>query len=144
LDQHQAHSRHRPTAWTTWIGHTKVANFGAKCGGMTRSGSPSLHAILEEPPSQDDSALSEGESSNSPLLRACNMMILAIPSLLHHHRRRPRCFRQHRLGYGEPLHQQPSLSNWRLIQRDDDVPSKTTSSDGPCSIEPGLLVIGRP
>jgi hypothetical protein len=40
------------------------------CGfeGMTHSRSPSLHAILEESPSEDDLASSEGESSGSPLL----------------------------------------------------------------------------
>jgi hypothetical protein len=52
-----------------------VANFGAECRGMTRSGSQSLHAIFEGSPSEDDSASSEGESSGSPLLRACNTMI---------------------------------------------------------------------
>jgi hypothetical protein len=46
---------------------------------MTRSGSPSLHAILEKLPSEGGSALSEGESSDSPLLRTCNMMIPATP-----------------------------------------------------------------
>jgi hypothetical protein len=46
---------------------------------MTRSGSPSMHAILEELPSEGDSASSEGESFGSPLLRACNTMIPATP-----------------------------------------------------------------
>jgi hypothetical protein len=40
--------------------------------GMAHSGSPSLHAILEESPS-------EGQSSGSPLLRACNAVISTIP-----------------------------------------------------------------
>jgi hypothetical protein len=38
-----------------------------------------LHAILEESPSEDDSASSEGESSGSPLLRVCNTMIPITP-----------------------------------------------------------------
>jgi hypothetical protein len=42
---------------------------------MTHIGSPSLHAILEESPSEGNLALSEGERSNSPLPRACNTMI---------------------------------------------------------------------
>jgi hypothetical protein len=46
---------------------------------MTYSGLPSLHAILEELPSEDDSASSEGESSSSPLPRACNTMTSAVP-----------------------------------------------------------------
>jgi hypothetical protein len=47
--------------------------------GMTRSGSPSLHAILEESRSEDDSVLSEGESSGSPVPRACNTVMSATP-----------------------------------------------------------------
>jgi hypothetical protein len=35
--------------------------------GMARSGSPSLHAILEESPSEDDLASSEGESVGFPI-----------------------------------------------------------------------------
>jgi hypothetical protein len=40
---------------------------GAVVGSMASSGSPSLHAILEESPSEDD------------LLRACNVVISIIP-----------------------------------------------------------------
>jgi hypothetical protein len=43
-----------------------------------------MNAILEESPSKDDLALSEGESFGSPLRRVCNTMIPATPSLLHH------------------------------------------------------------
>jgi hypothetical protein len=46
---------------------------------MTCSGSPSLHAILEESPSEGDLASSDGESSGFPLLRARNTMIPATP-----------------------------------------------------------------
>jgi hypothetical protein len=46
---------------------------------MTHSGSPSLHAILEESPNEDDSVSSEGESSSSLLLRACNKVMSATP-----------------------------------------------------------------
>jgi hypothetical protein len=52
---------------------------GAVVWGMTRSGLPSLNAILEESPSEDDSVSSEGECSGSPLLRACNMVTFTIP-----------------------------------------------------------------
>jgi hypothetical protein len=45
---------------------------------MDHSGSPSLHAILEESPSEDDLVSSEGESYGSPLLRACNMVLSTI------------------------------------------------------------------
>jgi hypothetical protein len=43
--------------------------------GMTRSKSPSLHAILMESASKDDSSSSEGESYDSPLPRACGTVI---------------------------------------------------------------------
>jgi hypothetical protein len=46
---------------------------------MTYSGSPSLHAILKESPSEGDSTSSEGESSGFPLPRARNTMIPATP-----------------------------------------------------------------
>jgi hypothetical protein len=46
---------------------------------MARSGSPSLHAILEESPSEDDSASSEGESSGFHVPRVCNVVTCAIP-----------------------------------------------------------------
>jgi hypothetical protein len=42
--------------------------------GMTHTGSPSLHHIHEESSSEDDSTLSEGDNSGSPLLRVCNTM----------------------------------------------------------------------
>jgi hypothetical protein len=46
---------------------------------MARSGSPSLHAILEESPSEDDSTSSDGESSGFPIPWECNMVASAIP-----------------------------------------------------------------
>jgi hypothetical protein len=46
---------------------------------MAHSESPSLRAILEESPSEDDLALSEGESFNFPFPRACNTVTSAIP-----------------------------------------------------------------
>jgi hypothetical protein len=46
---------------------------------MARSGSPSLHAILEESLSEDDLASSKGESFGFFVLRACNMVTSAIP-----------------------------------------------------------------
>jgi hypothetical protein len=54
-------------------------DFSAIVGGMARSGSPSLHAILEESPNEDDSTSSEGESSSSPIPRVCNVVTSAIP-----------------------------------------------------------------
>jgi hypothetical protein len=51
------------------------ADSSARFGGMTHSESPSLHVILEELPSQEDLALSEGESYSSPLLNACSTVI---------------------------------------------------------------------
>jgi hypothetical protein len=47
--------------------------------GMAHSGSPSLHAILEESPNEDDLASSEGESSSFPIPRACNVVTSATP-----------------------------------------------------------------
>jgi hypothetical protein len=47
--------------------------------GMARSRSPSLHAILEESPSEDDLTSSEGESSGSPIPTMCNMVTSATP-----------------------------------------------------------------
>jgi hypothetical protein len=38
-----------------------------------------LHAILEESPCEDDSLSSEGESTGSPLPRACNTLMSATP-----------------------------------------------------------------
>jgi hypothetical protein len=38
-----------------------------------------MHAILEESPSEANSILSEGESSNSPLPRPCNTVMYATP-----------------------------------------------------------------
>jgi hypothetical protein len=73
--RHQVCSRHWPTASTTWISHPVGVGSNAWFGGMTSSQSPSLHAILEELPSEDDSASSEGESYGSPLLRACSTVI---------------------------------------------------------------------
>jgi hypothetical protein len=47
--------------------------------GMACSGSPLLHAILEVSPRGDDSVSSEGESFGSPLPRACNTVMYAVP-----------------------------------------------------------------
>jgi hypothetical protein len=47
--------------------------------GMARSESPSLHAILEELPNEDDSTSSDGESSSFPIPRECNVVTSAIP-----------------------------------------------------------------
>jgi hypothetical protein len=80
--QHQVCSRHWTTASTTWISHPKGANSGVAFGGMAHSESPSLHAILKESPNEDDSALSDGESFDSPLLRVYNTMIPVTPSQL--------------------------------------------------------------
>jgi hypothetical protein len=52
---------------------------GVVVGGMVCSGSPSLHPILEESPSEDDSASSDGGSSGFPIPRVCNMVTTAIP-----------------------------------------------------------------
>jgi hypothetical protein len=49
------------------------------CRVMSHSGSSSLHAILEESPSKDNSDSSEGESSGFPLQRACSVVIPTIP-----------------------------------------------------------------
>jgi hypothetical protein len=54
-------------------------NSSTVIGGMARSGSPSLHAILEESPSGDNSASSEGESSGFPIPMACNVVTSATP-----------------------------------------------------------------
>jgi hypothetical protein len=54
-------------------------NSGAVFMGMAHSGSPSLHAILKESPSEDDSTLINGESSDFPIPRECNMVTSAIP-----------------------------------------------------------------
>jgi hypothetical protein len=46
---------------------------------MVHSGSPSLHAILEESSNKDDLASSDGESSVFPILWECNVVSSAIP-----------------------------------------------------------------
>jgi hypothetical protein len=50
-------------------------------GDVTHSGSPLLHAILEELSSEDDSVSSEGEISSSSLPRACNAVMPATPTV---------------------------------------------------------------
>jgi hypothetical protein len=52
---------------------------GVVVEGMACSGSPSLHAILEESPNEDDSASSEGKSSGYPLPKVCNAVISTNP-----------------------------------------------------------------
>jgi hypothetical protein len=47
--------------------------------GMVHSGSPSLHAILEESASEDDSASSDEERSDFPIPQDCNVVTPAIP-----------------------------------------------------------------
>jgi hypothetical protein len=47
---------------------------GAVFVGMDHSGSPSLHAILEEFVGEDDSASSEGRSSGFLISRGCNVV----------------------------------------------------------------------
>jgi hypothetical protein len=47
--------------------------------GMVRSGSPSLHAILKESTSEDDSALSDGGNSGFPIPQDCNVVTSVIP-----------------------------------------------------------------
>jgi hypothetical protein len=50
---------------------------------MARSGPPSLHAMLEESPNEDDLTSSKGESSSSPIPTACNMVTSATPHCGH-------------------------------------------------------------
>jgi hypothetical protein len=52
---------------------------GALFVGMAHSGSPSLHAILEESPSEVDSTSSDGKSSSFPIPREFNMVTSTIP-----------------------------------------------------------------
>jgi hypothetical protein len=47
--------------------------------GVAHSGLPSLHAILEDSASEDDSTSNEGESSGFPIPQGCNMVTTAIP-----------------------------------------------------------------
>jgi hypothetical protein len=42
--------------------------------GMSHSGSPSLHAILEESVDEDDLTMSEGGSSDFPIFWDCNVV----------------------------------------------------------------------
>jgi hypothetical protein len=46
---------------------------------MARNGLPSLHAILKESPSEDDSTSSEGKSFSFPIPTACNVVTSATP-----------------------------------------------------------------
>jgi hypothetical protein len=54
-------------------------DLGAVFVGTAHSGSLSLHAILEELPSEDDSVSSNGWSSGYPMPQKCNMVTSAIP-----------------------------------------------------------------
>jgi hypothetical protein len=65
--------------FNNWSLSPEGALSGTVVRGMARSGSPSLHAILEESPSEHDSASSERESSSFPLSGACNTVISVIP-----------------------------------------------------------------
>jgi hypothetical protein len=47
--------------------------------GMIHRGSPSLHAILKESASKDDSTSSYGGSSDFPISQGCNMVTPAVP-----------------------------------------------------------------
>jgi hypothetical protein len=47
--------------------------------GMVHSGLSSMHAILKESASEDDSASSERGGSGFPIAQGCNMVTLAIP-----------------------------------------------------------------
>jgi hypothetical protein len=47
--------------------------------GMAHSGLPSLHAIFEESPKDDDLASSDGGSSSFPISWECNVVASAIP-----------------------------------------------------------------
>jgi hypothetical protein len=55
------------------------SDLGAVFMGMAHSGSPSLHAILEESPSEGDSASNDGESSDFPIPQECNVVASAFP-----------------------------------------------------------------
>jgi hypothetical protein len=46
---------------------------------MVHSGLPSLHAILEESTSEDDSVSSDGGSSSFPIPQDCNVVTPAVP-----------------------------------------------------------------
>jgi hypothetical protein len=61
------------------LGLSPVGNdSGTVFMGMVHNGSPSLHAILKESTSEDDSASSDGGSSNFPISRGCNMVTPAV------------------------------------------------------------------
>jgi hypothetical protein len=99
-----------------------------------------LHAILEESPSKDDSVSSEGESSSSSLLRACHMMTLATPIIATPLSKETLPFqttptRPHRTTTPTPLPE-----HWRLIRRNDGMPSRMTSSEDPHNIKTSSLV----
>jgi hypothetical protein len=52
---------------------------GAVFVGMAHNGSPSLYVILKESASEDNSAPSDGESSNFLISRGCNVVTLVVP-----------------------------------------------------------------
>jgi hypothetical protein len=52
---------------------------GAIFVGMVCSGFPSLHAILKESASEDDSASSDGESPGFPIPQQCSVVTSAMP-----------------------------------------------------------------
>jgi hypothetical protein len=55
-------------------------NSGAAFVGMVHSRLPSLHAILKELASENDSALSDGGSSGFPIPWDCNLVTPAVPN----------------------------------------------------------------
>jgi hypothetical protein len=58
---------------------TEGNDSGAIFVGMAHSGSPSLHAILEESTGEDDLASSEAGSSSFPISWGCNVVTPTIP-----------------------------------------------------------------
>jgi hypothetical protein len=50
--------------------------------GMVYSGSPSLHAILEESAGKDNSASNDGGSYNFPISQGCNAVPPAVPIII--------------------------------------------------------------
>jgi hypothetical protein len=116
-------------------------------GGMAHNGSPSLHAILKELPSEDGSTSSEGESSGSLIPMMCNVVTSAtpiattpLPKETPVHQTIPAALRKVTIPRSDtrPLPEQPTFA-----RSSGDVPCRTTSNVKPRSDKASMPTSGR-
>jgi hypothetical protein len=141
FSQRQVHSRHQPSiSRDLEFIADRVDNLSPSpeesdsstvVRGMTHNGAPLQHAILEESPSKDDLASSEGERSGSPLLRTCNTVIFAVPIATMLPPEETLVFQTLQTRPQRTATPTPSPCNQRGTRGNDDMPRRTTSNEKP-------------